>query len=122
MSFIDSLTPKNTEEVKPGLFIQKTSTGYRQIYPAAWDGIINWKNFLWGSGFLKSFMGFAILMLIVFGYYDSTKSCNEFQADPCKYLSNITTYCAEKNLNYNTLYEGDKNAGEENTYSLQGYP
>ena len=122
MSFIDSLTPKDTEEVRPGLFIQKTSKGYRQIYPAAWNGKINYNNFFFGSGFLKSFIWFAILMIIIFGYYDSTKSCNEFQSDPCKYLPNITTYCIEEETDYNILYNEKEVKPRVHPNPLQGYP
>ena len=95
MNWTDKLTPKDTEEIKPGLFIQKTSYGYRKITPAAWDGKINWKVFLLGADPIKSFLVFAIILLISYGYYTSTKACDDFQADPCKYLSNITDYCVK---------------------------
>lgn len=95
MSFIDSITPKETEEVKPGLFIQKTSKGYRQIHPAAWQGKVNWKNFFWGSGFTRSFIWFAIILLVVFGYQDSTTSCSEFQENPCPHLKSLQQYCLD---------------------------
>jgi len=121
MSIIDSLTPKNTEEIKPGLFIQKIPKGYRQIYPAAWNGKMNWKNFLWGSGFLKSFIWFVIILIVVYGYYDSTTNCSDFQADPCKYLPNITNYCLDIQESNNPIFRGE-DGRERNPYSLQGNP
>jgi len=93
MNLIKILTPKDTEEIKPGLFIQKTKFGYRHITPVAWDGKINWKNFLMGKEFIRSLIWFIILMLIASSYYIDTKNCQEFQSDPCKYLMNLSTYC-----------------------------
>lgn len=122
MTIIDSLTPKETEEIRPGLFIQKTSRGYRQVYPAAWKGEINWGNFLWGSGFFKSFIWFAIILLVVYGYYDSTTSCSEFQENPCKYLPNITNYCLDVTESSSLdIFSGDNDRkGDSN--SVQGNP
>ena len=58
MDLVKMLTPKDTEEVRPGLFIQKTKKGYRQIHPAAWNGKINWK------GQIKSMISFRTIFTI----------------------------------------------------------
>jgi len=122
MSMINSLTPKNTEEIRPGLFIQKTNKGYRQIYPSAWNGKMNWNNFLWGSGFFKSFIWFAILLLIVYGYNDSTTRCSEFQENPCKYLSNITSYCLDLDQSNSINPFEFKDGEQRDSNSIQGNP
>lgn len=125
MTLVDSLTPKETEEIKPGLFIQKTARGFRQIHPAAWNGKINWRNFIFGSGLGKSFIWFAILLLIIYGYYDSTSSCNEFQNNPCSYLNDLNSYCLDQDSQRGSQFVYDeviKDGGERDSNSLQGYP
>lgn len=109
MTLVNTLTPEHTEEIKPGLFIQKTPGGYRQIYPAAWNGQINWKNFLLGPNFIKSLIVFIIILLVCYGYYESTHACDEFQKDPCKYLDNITNYCYNEYNLGGYIKTGDKN-------------
>lgn len=78
MSFTDAITPSNTQEVKPGLFIQKRGNSYRQVHPAAWNGKINWRNLLWGSGFFKGLLWFAILMFIVWSYQNDVGAYKDF--------------------------------------------
>ena len=79
MSFIRQLEPKNTEEVKPGIFLQKTRKGWRQVYPAAWNGKINWKNFvLGGPNFWKTLVWFAIILFLIFAYYHDVQQYKEF--------------------------------------------
>lgn len=95
MSWIEKITPKNTEEIKPNLFIQKTKTGYRQIYPAAWNGKINWYNFLVGKHFWRGLIYIAIILYIAYWWYQDTTYCREFQENPCDYLPNITDYCLD---------------------------
>jgi len=96
MSLADFLTPKDTKEVKPGLFIQRHLGKYRQVSPAAWNGKINWANFLFGGKIIKSSITFIIILLLAYGFYTTTKTCREFQENPCKFLPNITTYCMDR--------------------------
>ncbi len=94
MNFIKVLTPKDTQEIKPGLFIQKTSSGYRQVSPPAWDGKVIWKNFFFGQGFLKSSFFFIVLMFLAWSYFHDVKVYREFYeeviADPILFCSNIS--------------------------------
>lgn len=78
MDFIKSLTPGDTEEVKPGLFIQRRLGKYRQIYPAAWNGKMNWKNFILGPNFFKHFFIFLLIVFLAFSYWHDTKELKEF--------------------------------------------
>ena len=121
MSWVDSITPKNTEEDKPGLFIQEKRGKLRQVHPAAWNGKVNWKNFLLGHDFLKNLIVFAIIMFVAYGFYQGTHACTEFQEDPCKHLANITNYCNEK-FNQDLNLYGFIKDGETNLNALQSYP
>lgn len=91
IDWIRALTPPDTEEVKPGVFIQKKGNVYRQIYPAAWNGKINWKNFLIGSHFWRNFIVFLILMFLVFAYVHDTHALKDFYV---KVTENKIAWCA----------------------------
>lgn len=73
MTIKESLIPKNTEEIKPGFFIQKYGDGYRQIDPMVWDNKVRWKSMILGKDWLKHFIFFIILMFIVYGYVHDNK-------------------------------------------------
>lgn len=95
MSFVDSITPKDTEEVKPNLFIQKTRNGYRQIYPAAWNGNIIWKNFFFGGKFLKSTIVFILILFLVWSYNHDTKALRDFYNDRFDYCEDYIKWKQE---------------------------
>jgi len=79
MDFIKAITPKDTEEVKPGVFLQKKGNKYRQIYPAAWNGKINWKNFIFGGpNFWKTLIWIIIIGFMVFSYINDTQELSNF--------------------------------------------
>ncbi len=78
MSFADRITPADTEEIKPGLFIQKKLGGYRHIQPAAWNGKVIWKNFLLGANPLRNFAFFLVLMFIIFAYTNDVSQYKQF--------------------------------------------
>ncbi|KKK96322.1 hypothetical protein LCGC14_2663930 [marine sediment metagenome] len=110
MNLTKSLTPKDTEEIKPGLFIQtkygelldddghtvigKAPMYYKQISPAAWDGKIIWKNLLFGQGFLKSFIFFLIILFIAWSYFHDIKVYQDFYeeviSDPVLFCTNVS--------------------------------
>ena len=108
MNLTKALTPKDTEEIKPGLFIQKTNRGYRQVSPAAWDGKINWKNFFFGQGFLKSFIFFIIIIFIAWSYFHDVKVYQEFYEEV---ISDPILFCLNVSLESYEQYE--------DTYNLQ---
>ncbi len=78
MSFINAITPKDTEEVKPGLFIQEKFGSYRQVHPGAWNGKVIWKNFIFGGNPIKHFILFLVLMFIVFSYQNDVGAYRDF--------------------------------------------
>lgn len=77
-SFMKKITPKNTEELRPGLFIQKYGKNYRQIYPAAWNGKINSYNFLLGHGFLKRTFFILLVLFLAWAYSHDTGAYKDF--------------------------------------------
>ena len=103
--WVKALTPKDTEEIKPGLYIQKKLGRYRQVHPAAWDGKISTKNLLFGGDFVKSFIFFAILMFIIWSYQHDVQAYQDFYlevaGDPLSYCSDVSkvinTPCTEQN-------------------------
>lgn len=133
MNLTKALTPKDTEEIKPGLYIQNlykkvpvldknkkkvekdgkalyedVVKGYRQIHPAAWEGKINWKNFLLGQSPLKNFIWFAIILFLAWSYFHDIDSYQEFYVEV---NSNPAEFCSNVNL-------VDLNAYGENTITL----
>ncbi len=115
MDFIKSLTPLDTEEVKPGLFIQKKGKGYRQIHPAAWDGKMNWKNFILGPNSFKHFLFFVIIMFLAFSYWHDTKELKEFYY---KVNNNKISWCAGMDLNDLDIIRGDELNEQEYTITI----
>ena len=125
MNWKKAFTPKNTEEVRPGFFIQaKTknpdSIEYKQVHPIVWNN--KWrfnKQFSW-----KSIIFIILLLLVVGSYKAETQYCRELQEDPCELLPEIQNYCFNINtvtdFNLDDLkIEDDK---REDTFSIQSNP
>ncbi len=104
-SIIRSLTPKDTEEIKPGVFIQETSNGYKQVHPAAWNGKINWKNFLLGANPLRNFVWFLIIIFLAWSYFYDVDAYKEFyeevHLDPALFCSDVII---GSEINYEDTY------------------
>lgn len=123
MGLIEILTPKNTIEIKKGLFIQKTPKGWKQIHPACWNAKINWKNFIFGGSIIKPTIVFIIILLLAYGYYSTNKTCYEFQENICDYLPNITSHCiyiGQEGKGDLIIHSNGTRRGEDNN-SLQSY-
>ena len=77
---LKSLTPSDTEEIKPGLFIQekKGKNGislYRQINPVAWNGKFRLKSqFSW-----KNLFVIAIIIFLAWSYTHDIQALKDFQ-------------------------------------------
>ena len=102
MNLTKSLTPGDTEEVKPGLFIQKRGSGYRQISPAAWDGKINWSNFLLGANPLRNFVWFLIIVFLAWSYLYDVNAYKEFYEEV---NSNPVLFCSNVTMGFDINYE-----------------
>lgn len=92
MAFVDNLTPKNTEEIKPGLFIQKTKGGFRLVNPVAWKGKYRWKEQLKTVVSLKTIFSMAVILLLVWSYVNDTREYRQFYE---KIIANPIAYCSE---------------------------
>lgn len=89
--FIKVLTPKDAEEVKPGLIVQKKKYGYKQIWPGAWNGEVYWTRVLLGPNFFKTSFWFLLIMFMTFAYWHDVKELQGFYEEV---KSNYT--CTEK--------------------------
>ena len=92
MTFRSMVTPKDTEEIKPGLFIQKKGDVYRQVYPACWEGRMNWVNFFWGGKPWKSLFFFGLILFLVWSYLHDVGEYRDFYIEV---QSNQVEYCTQ---------------------------
>ena len=77
MSFIDAITPKDTEEIKPDLFVQKKRYGYKQINPLAWGGRFRWNEQLRTLISFGTIFRLAIIIFIAWSYFHDVCECLE---------------------------------------------
>ena len=92
MNFIDVLTPKDTEEVKPGLFIQQRGRGYRMVQPFAWNGKMRWREQMRTVFSIRTFITLAIIGFIVWGYLNDTGEFRDFYVEV---KGNPVAYCQQ---------------------------
>lgn len=115
MSLKDSLTPKNTEEVKPGLFVQNKNGTWRAVQPIVWNGEWRLKNqFGW-----KNLFTILLIFLIAYSYFHETSYCRELQENPCEILTNLTNYCFEVGQDSIGINYGEQ---KKDNIALQDYP
>ena len=123
MSFIDSLTPKDTEEIKPDLFIQKTKKGYRQVHPVAWKGKWRTKEQLAMVFSIRTIATIAVICFLAWSYLHDQGALREFyievQSNPVEFCNSVL-----QDLNQNTrLGIGDDDFIKQlDTSSIQGNP
>ncbi len=118
MNWKKVLTPENTEELRPGLFIQSKAKNpsdieYKVINPICWKGKYRWnKQFSW-----KNLITIIIIAFLAWSYLTETEYARELAENPCDLLPNITSYCnAKMNI------AGDNYAEENYTVIIQDYP
>ncbi len=99
MSFADLLTPPDTTEMKPGFFVKKTRTGYRQINPFAWKGKIRWGPQLGTVFSFHTLIWFLILGAVVYGYFEVNEDLLEFRE---LVVSNPIGFCNDLFLSLQT--------------------
>lgn len=117
MSLIEKLAPKDTEEVRPGIFVQKREKKYRVVNPIAWEGQWRFKDqFSW-----KNLITIAIIIFLAWTYFNETSFSRQLQENPCEILPNITQYCFERN-NHLILNDQVINGEREYNFTIQDYP
>lgn len=99
MDFIKTLTPENTEEIRPGLFVQKHKGKYRVVKPMAWDGELLIKDQLKSVFNLRTLFTILLIIFITWSYVNETGYCRELKVNPCPLLDDITKYCYETSVN-----------------------
>lgn len=90
MSLAKALTPSETEEVKPGLFVQKYRKGWRKVEPIAWGGKFRWKAQLRTVFSFRTLIFFIILLLVVWSYLHDVGEYKTFYET---FVSNPIIYC-----------------------------
>lgn len=118
MSFQKSIEPKDTEEVKPGIFVQKYRGAYRVVNPISWKG--KWrfnKQFGW-----RNLATVLIIGFLAFTYFEETNFCRALEENPCEILPNITNYCLNQAFNNIELDNIFNNERGQDTFTLQDNP
>jgi len=93
MDITKNLTPKDTEEIKPGLFIQKRKNGkYKQIYPLAWEGKLRWKEQLKTIFTFRTFFTIALILFLAWSYIHDTGECR-FIVENLDKFTKMDYYC-----------------------------
>lgn len=127
MNFIKSLTPKNTEEIKPNFFIQKRKSGlYKQVYPLVWNGRLRWKEQLKTVFSFRTLLTLAIIIFLVFSYLNDVKQYKDFyesySEDPIGFCNEVINYYSQ-GTNPDGSFDFNKlqNEKRDDTYSLPSY-
>ena len=115
MNFKKAFTPKDTEEIKPGLFIQtkykdnngvKEPAEYRKVLPIVWNGEWKTKEQLKTIFSARTFFTIAIVLFLAWSYLNDVQEYEEFyyniNADPIGFCSEVykiidTDLCNEQN-------------------------
>lgn len=104
--FIRVLTPSDTEELKPGLFVQKKIVRgqdyYRQVYPGAWNGKLNPYEIFLGRNFFKTTFWFLLIMFLAFAYWHDVREYKGFYENV---NSHSIDFCAKVAQNGNQVPE-----------------
>ncbi len=125
MSWAKSLEPKDTEEIKPGLWIQKTKKGYRQILPMAWKGKVLWKKQLRTVITVRTIFTIALIIFIAWSYLHDVNVYKKFYEE---FNSDRVGYCEaelEEHYNQNPGFTEDGfqiKDGEQNPFSISSHP
>ncbi len=97
MEITKALTPKNTEEIRPGLFIQArpknpNSIVYKQIFPFAWNNKILWKEQLRTVFAFRTLFTIALIIFIAWAYLNNVGVYKQFYDET---ISNPMEFCKD---------------------------
>jgi len=125
MNFRKAFTPKDTEELKPGLFIQKTPKGWKQIFPIVWNGKYRWKEQLSTVFSLRTLFTVALVLFIAWSYTHDVQVYKDFYfetiTNPIEFCENIYSNPTEfeNPLGNIEVINGEQRLGPA---SISGYP
>lgn len=99
MSFLKkAFTPKDTEEIRPGLFVRKEKKGYKQIHPIVWNDEWRTKEQLKTILTLRTFFTIALIIFLAWAYVHDTGALQEFYEDvtddPFAWCNDLKTKCS----------------------------
>lgn len=91
MDFKKAFTPKNVEEVRPGLFVKSfpknpDTIEYRQVHPLVWDGKWRLKNQIK----IRDIFMIALIIALYFGVVKYIRFYEEVNADPQAFCRNVS--------------------------------
>ncbi len=81
MKLRKSLTPKDTEEIKPGFFIQKWRGKHRQVNPIVWDGKYRWKEQMKTIFSVRTFIWIGLILFLLWSYTNDVGEYKQFYED-----------------------------------------
>lgn len=102
---IKALTMQDTEEVKPGFFVQTKKGRHRRVYPLVWDGKYQVKEQLRTVFTFRTFFTIGIILFIAWSYQNDVGAYQDFyievRGDPigfCDEVKNaLDVTCTEQN-------------------------
>ncbi len=130
MNWKKILAPKDTEEVRPGLYVRtmykpiyhkgdmiaREPIGYRRVEPVVWNGEYRWKEQLKTVFSLRTIFTIAIICFVAWSYYHDVGEYKGFfddvTGDPITYCDRIYSLHSEDNLK----------SGENEFKGVEGYP
>lgn len=136
MNFKKVFTPKDTEQLKPGLFIQtryknilnkegniiaREPHHYRKIEPVVWDNEYRWKVQLKTVFCLRTMITIALILFIAWSYVSDKQGYKSFFNDV---TTNPVDYCNKIYELYSIgeLNKESENEQQQNSFTLPNYP
>jgi len=83
---------KDTEEVRPGFFLQKRGEKYKRVYPLIWDGKYQVKEQLGTVFTLRTFFTIGLILFIAWAYQNDVQAYQDFYVEV---RSDPVAFCAE---------------------------
>ncbi len=101
--------PKGFIEIKPGLFVVETKSGWKKVNPFYWNGKSRWKEQLATVFTLRTIITLAIIIFVAWSYVHDTAELVEFHNNV---VENTDAYC---NAYYDTLSTSIPSGGPSQT-------
>ena len=84
---------EDTEEVRPGFFIQKKGHRYKRVYPLIWNGQWQVKEQLRTVFTLRTFFTIGLILFLAWAYQHDVQSYQDFyedvRSDPIGYCDEV---------------------------------
>lgn len=97
MNIKKAFTPKDTEELKPGFYVQQRGDKYKQILPFVFEDKWLWKEQLRTVFKLRTIFTIALIIFIAWSYLHDTGVYREFYEEV---IEDPIKFCTWVNNNY----------------------